>query len=196
MRFQNNINIRSLLPALIFLSVFFSIGIARGQSSPGINWETIKTKHAIVRYQSMDDLKRFNNKIRYKVKGSSLFGLFSSSDDKDIIDIVGKKVDALFERAQEILDMRKKMDKVTINAYHDKDQLHAAFERIYRKPCRIRAWYEFRYHTVFICIDDVHEGMLAHEMAHGIIDHYLKVRPPTATAEILARYVDTHLKKK
>ncbi len=122
-------------------------------------------------------------------------GLFSSSDPKEIIGIVEKKVDALFERAQEILDMRKRMDKVTINVYHDKDQLHAAFKQIYRKSCRIRAWYEFKYHTVFVCIDDVHEGMLAHEMAHGIIDHYLKVRPPTATAEILARYVDSNLKK-
>jgi hypothetical protein len=35
--------------------------------------------------------------------------------------------------------------------------------------------------------------MLAHEMAHSIIDHYLRVRPPHATAEILARYVDGHL---
>jgi hypothetical protein len=30
-------------------------------------------------------------------------------------------------------------------------------------------------------------------MAHSIIDNYLLVRPPKATAEILARYVDSHL---
>jgi hypothetical protein len=36
--------------------------------------------------------------------------------------------------------------------------------------------------------------MLAHEMAHCVIDHYLLIRPPMATAEILARYVDSHLK--
>ena len=41
--------------------------------------------------------------------------------------------------------------------------------------------------------EDVHEGMLAHEIAHSIIDHYLLVRPPRATAEILSRYVDAHL---
>jgi hypothetical protein len=32
-------------------------------------------------------------------------------------------------------------------------------------------------------------------LAHFIIDHYLLVRPPAATAEILARYVDSHLKE-
>ncbi|MEH0019750.1 MAG: hypothetical protein V6Z89_08855 [Desulfobacter sp.] len=35
--------------------------------------------------------------------------------------------------------------------------------------------------------------MLAHEIAHAVVDHYLDVRPPRATAEILARYVDAHL---
>ena len=37
------------------------------------------------------------------------------------------------------------------------------------------------------------QGMLAHEMAHSIIDHYLTVRPPKRSAEILARFVDKHL---
>ena len=40
---------------------------------------------------------------------------------------------------------------------------------------------------------DLSAGMLAHECAHAIVDHYLAVRPPRATAEILARYVDGHL---
>ncbi len=196
MTIQKSIKKKPLIFVLIGFCFFFICGSASGQSSSDINWETIETRHAIVRYQSIDDLKRLNKKIRYRVKGSGFTGLFSSSNSKDIIDIVAKKVDALFERAQDILDMRRKMDKVTINVYHDKDQLHTAFEQIYRRDCRIRAWYEFKFHTVFVSIEDVHEGMLAHEMAHGIIDHYLKVRPPTATAEILARYVDSHLKKK
>jgi hypothetical protein len=45
-------------------------------------------------------------------------------------------------------------------------------------------------------VNDLHEGMLAHELAHAIVDHYLLVRPPRPTAEIIARYVDSHLKKK
>ncbi|MFC1867599.1 hypothetical protein ACFL0H_05635 [Thermodesulfobacteriota bacterium] len=48
---------------------------------------------------------------------------------------------------------------------------------------------------MYITIEDLHEGMLAHEIAHSIIDHYLTVRPPSESAEILARYVDSHLHK-
>jgi hypothetical protein len=39
----------------------------------------------------------------------------------------------------------------------------------------------------------MYEGILAHEIAHSIIDNYLLILPPKATAEILARYVDEHL---
>ena len=44
-----------------------------------------------------------------------------------------------------------------------------------------------------IRVQDINEGILAHEMAHAIIDHFFDIRPPRATAEILARYVDKHL---
>ena len=36
-------------------------------------------------------------------------------------------------------------------------------------------------------------GILAHEIAHAMIDNYLSVRPPKTTSEILARYVDENL---
>jgi hypothetical protein len=170
-------------------------GIVNGQPSDNISWQTIETKHTVIRYQTSKDLKKFNSRIKYRVEPLGLKGLFSSSRPEDTEGMVIKKADALFEKAQQILDMRKKMKKVTINVYKNKKQLREAYQGIYMKPCHVRAWYEYRFHTIYICIEDMHEGMLAHEMAHGIIDHYLLVRPPSATAEILARYVDSHLKK-
>jgi len=174
---------------------FVICGIANGQESPGIVWQSIETKHTTIRYQSEKDLKKLDSKIKYRVERSGLKGLFSPSGSDDLKNRVSIKVDALFERAQQILDMRKKMKKTTINVYRDKEQLYDAYWNIYMEKCRIRAWYEYKFNTVYINADDTHEGMLAHEMAHGIIDHYLLVRPPTATAEILARYVDSHLKQ-
>ena len=188
-------NKRLLIPTLFCVLLFFICGIVFGQPADTLSWQTIETKHTVIRYQSSRDLKKINSKIKYRVKPSLSKGLFSSTGPEHIEEAVKKKVDALFERAQQILDMRKKMKKVTINVYHDKNQLREAFQGIYLKPCHVRAWYEYRFNTVYICIEDMHEGMLAHEMAHGIIDHYLLVRPPPATAEILARYVDSHLKK-
>ena len=73
------------------------------------------------------------------------------------------------------------------------DGLHQAYYNLYNQPKKIRAWYIFELNTIYVSATDINENMLAHEMAHAIIDNFLSVRPPSATAEILARYVDKHL---
>jgi hypothetical protein len=85
------------------------------------------------------------------------------------------------------------MKPIVIRLYGTKQQLHAAYRTFHGRPCRLRAWYSYEENTIHVTVKDLHEGIIAHEMAHAIIDHYLVVRPPPATAEILARYVDTHL---
>ena len=189
---------RKNLFIIINLSLFFFISYAAAQkdSTEEIAWQNIETKYTIIRYQSTNDLKKFNYEVKYDPEHSGLKGLFSSSGPDNLKDKVKTKVDVLFERVQNILDMRKKMEKVTINIYENKDQLKDAFFRIYKRQCRIRAWYRYRNNTVYINVRDLNEGMLAHELAHAIIDHYLSIRPPRATAEILARYVDSHLNRK
>jgi hypothetical protein len=186
-----------LLPFLILILpglFFFPLQeVVQGTTSGDIAWRNIETKYTMIHYQSFEDLERFNDKVDYAQDRWGLKRLFSSSGSDNLIDKLNKKVDVLFERVQEILDMRKEMKKVTIKIYHDRRQLHDAYSRIYKKPCRFRAWYIYEYNTIYINVDDLNEGMLAHEMAHSIIDHYLSVRPPSATAEILARYVHSHL---
>ncbi|HDG96705.1 MAG: hypothetical protein DRG71_03835 [Deltaproteobacteria bacterium] len=159
-----------------------------------IEWQSLETKHSIIHYQSQDDLMQFRRQLKFGPGSGGFFTLFSSSDPKQGTSELVSKVDAVFERVQEILGMRKIMDPVIINLYKNRTQLNGAYREIYGTQCRIRAWYRFKNRTIYINVKDFHEGILAHEMAHFIIDNYLSVRPPRATAEILARYVDIHLK--
>ncbi|MBW2075389.1 MAG: hypothetical protein JRI58_11710 [Deltaproteobacteria bacterium] len=177
----------------VILVLLYPYGMVHGEISDDTTWKSIETKHTIIQYQTLEDLKKFNKKVAYYSLGWGLKSLFSGSGSDNMADKLKKKVDALYRRVQEILDMRKKIEKVIINIYHDKKQLHAAYYKIFKKKCPSRAWYIYEYNTIYINADDLHERMLAHEMAHAIIDHYFAVRPPTATAEILARYVDKHL---
>lgn len=156
-------------------------------------WQILETKHTKIHYHAKKDLEQFYNVIDYSPVSMGLQGLFSKPESDDLTDKIKQKVDAVYERAQEILDMRKLMDKVNVNIYHDKEELHDAYYEIFQKTCQLRAWYIYESNTIYINATDMHEGILAHEMAHAIIDHFLSVRPPAATAEILARYVDGHL---
>ena len=154
--------------------------------------QRLETRYALIRYETVKDLKKFNRRIDYSPGEFSLKSLFSPTGSKNVIDSITKKVDALYRRVQEILDMHGRMTKVNINLYREKS-FDDVYYRLVGIKRRVRSWYLFESKTIFINIDDVHEGILAHEMAHHIVDHYLKVRPPRATAEILARYVDKHL---
>jgi hypothetical protein len=85
------------------------------------------------------------------------------------------------------------MDKVHIHICRDRKQLDDHCISIYGRLCRFRAWYVHQLNAVYVNSGDLDEGILSHELAHSIIDQYLLVRPPKATAEILASYVDLHL---
>lgn len=197
---MKNVLKRLLLIILWNLFVFSPCSVVQGETSGDIPWQTLEAKYTIIHYKSSEDLKKFNRKVDYSPGEWGLKRLFSRSASDNLTDSLKKKVDALYERVQEILDMRKKMKKTKILIYPNQEQLHTAYSKIYKPSSRAyrtsrppRAWYIYEYNTLYISVDDLHEGMLAHEMAHSIIDHYLMVRPPKATAEILARYVDSHL---
>ena len=179
---------------LFFL--FFNPGAFSTLASDELNWQEIKTRYTILCYQTHEDLIGFNKKINYSPGISGLGWLNFSSSSKNLEDRLKTKIDAIFQRVQQILDMRKKMDRVRINLYQNKGQLGEEFKDLYHKESHLRAWYVFEKHTIYLNLEDLHEGMLAHEMAHAIIDHYFAMRPPPATAEILARYVDSHLYQK
>lgn len=165
----------------------------RAETSREISWQIKETNHTVIRYQSAGDLKKFNGRIEYGPEKWSLKYLYEAGEPEGLNKIIEKKVDSIFERVQSILDMRKKMRKVTINLFQDKKQLHDAYYKLTKQECRVRAWYSYETNSAYVQLTDLHAGMLAHELAHAIIDHYLLIPPPRAAAEILARYVDSHI---
>ncbi len=177
----------------LLLPFFLLCSKAWAETPDSTLWQQLETNNTIIRYQSTHDLKKFNTKINFGRSRWGIKDLFASDEPNTLLDKLKVKIDALHGRVQEILDMRKHVKKVTINIYSDRKQLNNAYFRIYKKECHIRAWYIYEYNSIYINVNDLHEGMLAHEMAHAIIDHFLTVRPPVASAEILARYVDSHL---
>lgn len=184
-----------LILAGLFLLLPVQTARADERDTPGTNseWHTVKTHHTVIRYSDMADLFELNKNIQYYPGDTGIKSLMGLGNLESLSDIVRQKIDALFERAQEILDMRGKITAVIIQVYPNQKALNAAYYTIYKEECPLRAWYWFEEKTIYINAQDVHEGMLAHEMGHHIIDHFLKVRPPATTAEILTRYIDAHL---
>lgn len=195
---------KSIKTGIFFTSCIFflltPLGMVSGKTPSDMGWQLLETEHTIINYTSYEDLKRFSRRVDYDLKQCGLFQSFSCSEYDTLNDEVTKRVDAVYERVQDILGMRTKTEKVIIKIFSNKKQLHAAYRELnkeaiqsYQKSVSIRAFYIQKNDTIYLNIDDLHEGMLAHEMAHAIIGRYFLVRPPTSTAEILAQYVDKHL---
>jgi hypothetical protein len=174
-----------------------SSSLVMGEVSSLPSYGILETKYIILNYRSWEDLEDFEDAIDYS--GGVFSKVFSSSDGDDLQENVKNEVDALYRRVQEILKMRKKMKKVTIKILRNREEIKSAYRYIYRAGRRTstkkvpRAWFRHKNNEIYINLDDLDEGMLAHEMAHSIIDNDLLINPPRTTPEILAQYVDRHL---
>jgi hypothetical protein len=189
---------KKVLPPIFFQGVLIFCLLLAGQSnSHAAQWKILETKYLTLRYQSSSDLNLMDKAIDFE-GGSESFSSFLGKSIPDTGPHRGliKKLNAIFEKIQLILDMRKPIKKVSVQIFPDETSLHEMYFKIYKKKRTLRAWYIFEYNTIYVNAKDLFAGMLAHEIAHAIVDNYLSVRPPRATAEILARYVDAHLNEK
>jgi hypothetical protein len=186
-----------IISLFLFFHAFLLTTQAEAQeyAEEAVRWRQLATDHTIIQYQSEDHLRAFDKKIDFGDKQWGGKRLFHSAAHDAFQKRLQNKVDTLFERVQEVLDMKRKMPKVVIRLYRNKKQLHDIYVMMYEEPCQVRAWYRYKNNTVYLTVIDLNEGMLAHELAHAVMDHYLLVRPPAASAEILARYVDTRLQR-
>ncbi|MBU0996145.1 MAG: hypothetical protein KJ737_26915 [Proteobacteria bacterium] len=180
----------------IFLACLFLVirgALSHCQETDNKLLHHIETKYTILTFTGPDHVKDFSKKIKYGSNQIPFGKLFRKTDTAHMTEQLKSAIDLLFEKVQQILDMRKKMPKVNIRVCEDNETLQQAFFRYYNTDCTHRAWYIYETNTIYLNLKDVNSHILAHEMAHSIINHYLLIRPPHASAEILARYVDTHL---
>ncbi|RPJ82800.1 MAG: hypothetical protein EHJ94_01135, partial [Deltaproteobacteria bacterium] len=117
--------------SLLTLFLYFSfISPAYAKNAHLAAWITIETKYTIIRFLKAEDLYAFSNSIDFDPKSWELKQLFSDKSPDTILEEISAKVDNLYERVQEILDMRKKSPKVFITVYPDRKALDQAHYEI------------------------------------------------------------------
>ena len=175
---------------LIVLLIVGMLGLSEDISDNFINEEDMKrieTKHTIVKFNDEEIVSKFANEVSY---GISLLEGLKIEDEECII----RSIDGILEKTEDLLEMEKEREsKFNINVYDTKQSMKDAFYQTYRYHSALRAWYSFHLNTVFCTVEDIDQGMLAHELGHAIIDEFFGFKPPEKTAEILSKYVDTHL---
>lgn len=140
------------------------------------------------------NLKRINKRINLSFSSFYSPRRRRKKADLSIEDILSEKFDAIFARAEDILDMYPSGIHVAINIYRTKAGLDTAYEEIFNEPNTAQSFYIYKTNTIYTTERAITERIMVHEMAHCIIDHYFVILPPRKIQEMLAVYADVNLK--
>ena len=154
-----------------------------------------KSRLTTLHYPDEDRLKIFADKIEDSVLTRTLNQIFlvgtvTASDER-----LGKVIDRLFQRVQMILDMPQPRLKIHIQIYQNQKELSEVYGMITGKPTELPAFYLKKTNTIYLHTEKLSTGILAHEMAHAVIDHYFIVGLPRKIAELLSQYVDRQISR-
>jgi hypothetical protein len=154
-----------------------------------------RSRFAVIHYRCPEQLESFTQKIRPSALTLSINKIFMGSTTPSPEAQAGGYVDQLFQRVQMILEMPKPELKININLYSNQEELSDAFAGITGKATQSPAFYWAQTNTIYLQIERISPGILAHEMVHAVIAQYFIISPPEKIAEILCRYVDKEVSK-
>jgi hypothetical protein len=148
-----------------------------------------------IHYEEPGLLERFAQKVQPGALTLSLNQIFMGNAKLTPEAKAGRYVDQLFQRVQSILEMPKPDMKVEIQIFENQSALSKAFEKITGRPTQAPAFYWKENNTIYLHLEQISTGILAHEMAHAVISHYFIIPPPEKISELLCQYVDREVSK-
>jgi len=177
---------------LLVLAILMLI-IPNNVYSQDEEWNVFAGRFCTVFYEKDVDLKLVNSHIILNFSDFYSPRQFREKPDLSIENILAGKFDAIFNRVEEVLDMYPTKLHLTINIYKSRENLDIVYEQIFDEPNVATSFYIYKTNTIYTTESNINENILAHEIAHSIIDHYFVILPPRKVQEILAVYADVHL---
>ncbi len=119
----------------------------------------------------------------------------SPSGQEKLQDALGEIIDAIFLETSDILHMYLYAFKGNIKICQDQKQLNAFSRKFFGQDLRAPSFYNRQTNSIYINIRNIRPEVLAYEMAHAIVSHYYAVLPPKQVQEILAKDVESQIRK-
>ena len=139
--------------------------------------------------------------VAYKIKvGPNLY--IYKDGDKQIFrggspgDALADNIDTLFEEVSDLLDMHLYSYHGDMKIFLTKKDLKKVFSELFGGELKSESFYYHEKNTIYIAVESLRVGILAHEIAHAIINHYFVVLPPVKVQEVLSGYVEYNINKK
>ncbi len=172
-----------LLISLVILTVPVSVLACDGWT------KSIGTKYATICYSNEKDSRQFTKSL------GKWSGLFIDSWEKYPADS-WRRVDSLVERVIILLNVFPLDLHFNIHIYQNQKDVEAAYTRLSTSGVFGKipvAFYSHKSRTIHVSVEKMSAGILAHEIAHAVINSYFTEPLPESMQEILAQYVEKQL---
>lgn len=156
---------------------------------PAISQESgLQTRYATIVFDDEADLYEFGRKLGGNVS-------VVSRTNPNFKAHVGESVDRIVFRVKALLDMHPESLKFKVVLHRDGKGLSDAYRALGAMVDPPVAFYSHKSRTIHMGLPGATDGVFAHEVAHAVINFYFAVPPPAQMQEILAQYVDRHLRE-
>ena len=152
-------------------------------------WQRIDSRYCTIWVDRQLDVGQVNRKVSiWGIRPQTSIAAFTSPNEQ-----LAAKCDTLFRRVEELLGMYPPGVHVTIAIARRHEQIRATHAARYGFGTDAVAFYVFEINAIYAAARELSSSVLAHEMAHCVIDQYFGIRSPRQVEEILPMYVDAHL---
>jgi len=181
-----------IIPMGVFLSCS---GVFAQGGEPVVDnavWVFTTSNYFIIYYHPDADLEKIKKELDRR---PLYFDQAARYGDVSTLGEICYRLDKLFNRVRETLDVYPKAPKTKIMICKDRPELNEEYFKLIGKRGDVKAFYVHKLNTIYASEDDMEDSVMIHEMAHAVIDHYFPVMMPERAREILASYVDAHLEE-
>jgi len=184
-------------PACLAMAVLL---LAWGLSLPARGQEVLKTRHAVVQAQSAADLMEMERRLHVATPAAASQTHFTGEHAfHPAFPRLAAKIDGILDRASRLLNLHpsrsSRLNIVLLTNGKAVRGRHLLLVPGQRPGLfgygSLEAFYEARSRTIYLSLADLHEGILAHEMAHYLFCTTLAVPPPEYIQEAWAQYVES-----
>lgn len=116
------------------------------------------------------------------------------SEKVSIEDQIALSLDLLYLEVSDILDIQAS-SPIKLQVFAKSGPMHEVITGKYKFEKLGAAMYVFVENKIYLSLEDLTLGILAHEIAHAMISDYFVVPPPEKMQEVLAGYVEYKINK-
>ena len=180
----------------------FALFLTINWPGPAAAQNVLRTQEADIYFANPTDLQIFANRLRISQVDFNPKYIYTSAPGQTVFSTgVAAKVDGLLAKVRLILNFCPK-NQERMRIFLLKDGREVQQRRLALQPSAARplfghstleAFYDPMSRTIFLSLDDLRTGILAHEMTHFLLCESCVVPPPEALQEDWARYVETQV---